>query len=82
MDFFGNQAQEIFRNEIIGINKYDPFSLTIVQTGVSCNGNALIFLMNDFDAAILPGIFFTYGGTAVGGTIVDQKNFEILVGGI
>ena len=55
--FPGDQAQEISGNEIIGINKYDPFSLTMVQTGVSGGGNALIFLMDDFDAAVLPGIF-------------------------
>ncbi len=80
MDFFGDQAQEIFGNEVIGINKYDPFSVTMVQTGVSCGGNALIFLMDDFDAAVLPGIFFAYGRTAVGGTVVDQKDFKIITG--
>ena len=37
-------------------------------------------LMDDFDAAVLPGIFFAYGRTAVGGTVVDQKDLKIITG--
>ena len=39
-------------------------------------------LMDDFDTAILPGIFFAYIRTAVGRAIIDQNNFNITAGRI
>jgi hypothetical protein len=54
----------------------------MVKPVISGGGDSAVFLMDDFDAAVLSGIFFAYGRAVVCGTIVDQDDFKIAAGRI
>ena len=80
--FLSDETKKISGNKIIGIDKYNPFAPTMVETFIPGGGYTAIFLMNNADTAVPPGIFFTYGRTVVGGTVIDQNDFEIITGRI
>lgn len=82
---FGAEWGEEFGDEswfdfVVAIDKADVVAGGFFQTGVSCGGLTLVFLMNDFDAGVFFGVSVGDFFRAVGGAVVDEDDFKILVG--
>lgn len=66
------------RNVIIGIDKDHVFALRRVESGIACQPQPGVFLINHCNAGIAAGIPVAQARTAVARTIVYQNNLDVL----
>lgn len=51
-----------------------------MKSGIASRGLAGVFLMDEFNAFVFFGVLFDDLGGIVGGTVIDENDFEALVG--
>ena len=66
-------------NHIVAVDKTNVIASGLFNTDVAGGGLASVFLANDFDARIFSGVLFDDVQGIVGGTVIDDDDFEILV---
>ena len=72
--------------KVITVNKTDPvffgiaMSHGVVEACVSGCRKTAVFLVDDGNVFVFRSVAVADGGTVVGGTVVNQYQFEILVG--
>ena len=72
--------QHILCKIVVAVHKAEPVSPGFFDSFVPCTGQAAVFLMENPDAGILPGIVIAHGGTAVRGAVVYEEHLEIRKG--
>ena len=77
--FLRNHVQKIRGDPVVGIQKDDPVSCAGVDPSVPCGRHSLVFLIDQPDAAVLPGILSAYVRAVIGGSVIDQQDLELLV---
>ena len=65
---------------IVAIDETDIFAASSLKTIVPGGRLASVFLMNDLDAAVFAGVAIGDLAGIVSGAVVDEDDFEILVG--
>ena len=65
---------------IVAIDETDIFAASFLKAIVSGGRLASVFLMNDFDTRIFFGIVVGDLARTISGAVVDEDDFEVLVG--